>query len=82
MVSGALLSRDGSTAVVAVEGPESPRELWSLDVATSTWSRATDTPTLPARALVQPTLVTFTARDGLRLSGWLYRVRDQLPDQP
>ena len=82
VVSGALLSRDGSTVVLAVEGPESPRELWSFDVATSTWSRATDIPSLPNSALVQPTLVTFTARDGLRLSGWLYRVPGQLSAGP
>jgi dipeptidyl aminopeptidase/acylaminoacyl peptidase len=82
VVSGALLSRDGSTAVVAVEGPDTPRELWSLDVATSTWSRATDIPSLPNRALVQPTLVTFTSRDGLRLSGWLYRVPGRLSGGP
>jgi dipeptidyl aminopeptidase/acylaminoacyl peptidase len=31
---------------------------------------------------VQPTLVTFTARDGLRLSGWLYRVPGQLSAGP
>ena len=34
VVTGALLSRDGSTAVMSVEGPLRPRELWSLDTAT------------------------------------------------
>jgi dipeptidyl aminopeptidase/acylaminoacyl peptidase len=82
VVSGALLSRNGSTAVLAVEGPERPRELWSLDVATFTWSLATDVPPLPNRALVRPTLATFTARDGLRLSGWLYRPPGQLSAGP
>ena len=82
VVSGALLSRDGSTAVVAVEGPERPRELWSLDVVTFAWRRATDIPPLPNRPLVRPTLATFTARDGLRLSGWLYRVPGQLSAGP
>jgi dipeptidyl aminopeptidase/acylaminoacyl peptidase len=82
VVSGALLSRDGSTAVFAVEGPERPRELWSLDVATLRWSRATDIPSLPNRALVRPALTTFTARDGLRLSGWLYRVPGQVSAGP
>lgn len=82
VVSGGLLSRDGSTAVLAVEGPERPRELWSLDVATFAWSRATDIPPQPGRALVRPTLVTLTARDGLRLSGWLYRAPGQLSAGP
>ena len=48
VVSGALLSRDGSTALISVEGSRRPRELWSLDVASMTWTRATDVPT-PAR---------------------------------
>lgn len=73
VVSGALLSRDGSRAVMSVEGPERPRELWSVDTATLTWTRATGTPALPDRPLVVPTLETFTARDGLTLTGWLYR---------
>ncbi len=82
VVSGALLSRNGSTAVLAVEGPERPRELWSLEVATFSWSLATDVPALPNRALVRPTLATFSARDGLRLSGWLYRPPGRLSAGP
>jgi dipeptidyl aminopeptidase/acylaminoacyl peptidase len=74
VVSGALLSRDGSRAVMSVEGPERPRELWGFDTATLTWSRLTGRPALPDRPLVVPTLQTFTARDGLPLTGWLYRV--------
>ncbi len=74
VVSGALLSRDGTTAVLSVEGPERPRELWRLDTASLAWSRVTGTPTLPELALVAPVLAEFVARDGLPLSGWLYRV--------
>jgi dipeptidyl aminopeptidase/acylaminoacyl peptidase len=78
VVSGPLLSRDGSNAVFSVEGPARPRELWSLDVATLRWSRATDIPSIRDGApLVTPTLETLTARDGLRLSGWLYRLPGQ-----
>jgi dipeptidyl aminopeptidase/acylaminoacyl peptidase len=77
VISGPLLSRDGSTALFSVEGPERPRELWSLDVATLDWSRATDSPVMPDVPLITPTLETLTARDGLRLTGWLYRVPDQ-----
>ncbi|MCW2812227.1 MAG: peptidase prolyl oligopeptidase active site domain protein [Friedmanniella sp.] len=74
VVTGALLSRDGSLALVSVEGPHRPRELWGLDTAALVWTRLTDTPELPPYALVTPTLETFTARDGLPLTGWLYRV--------
>ena len=52
VVSGALLSRDGSRAVMSVEGPERPRELWSVDTATLTWTRATGTPATSALAAV------------------------------
>ncbi|SEQ34089.1 S9 family peptidase [Microlunatus flavus] len=73
VVSGALLSRDGSTALVAVEGPERPRELWRLDVASRTWTLATARPAAPAARLVSPTLEFLHGRDGLPLTGWLYR---------
>jgi dipeptidyl aminopeptidase/acylaminoacyl peptidase len=74
VVTSPVLSRDGSTVILALEGPERPRELWRLDTTTHAWSRVTDVPTLPDRRLVTPTLETYTAFDGLRLTGWLYRV--------
>ena len=73
VVSGALLSRDGSTALMTVEGPERPREVWRLDVATRTWSLATATPPRTSARLVSPTLEFLLGRDGLPLTGWLYR---------
>ena len=68
-----LLSRDGSTALMAVEGPERPRTLWCLDVATRTWTLATDVPPRSSARLVRPTLEFLHGRDGLPLTGWLYR---------
>jgi dipeptidyl aminopeptidase/acylaminoacyl peptidase len=73
VVTGALLSRDGSTAVMSVEGPLRPRELMRLDIATLVWTQVTEAPTLPDVGLVQPTLSSFLGRDGLPLTGWLYR---------
>jgi dipeptidyl aminopeptidase/acylaminoacyl peptidase len=69
-----VLSRDGSSVVLGVQGPERPRELWHLDTTTHAWTRVTSAPPLPQRALVVPTLETFAGRDGLPLTGWLYRV--------
>jgi dipeptidyl aminopeptidase/acylaminoacyl peptidase len=77
VVASPVMSRDGSTVILAVEGPERPRELWRLDTASHTWSRITDVPELPDRPLVTPTLETYPADDGLPLSGWLYRVPDR-----
>ena len=82
LVSGMLLSRDGSTALMAVEGPERPRELWCLDVDTLRWSRATDAPPRSDARLVVPTLEFFHGRDGLPLTGWLYRPPGRLGPGP
>jgi dipeptidyl aminopeptidase/acylaminoacyl peptidase len=68
-----VLSRDGSSVVLGVEGPERPRELWHLDTRTCAWRPVTQAPRPPARRLVVPTLETFEGADGLRLTGWLYR---------
>jgi dipeptidyl aminopeptidase/acylaminoacyl peptidase len=73
VVSGALLSRDGTTAVMSMEGSLRPRELWSLDTVTLVWTRVTEGPTLPELDLVRPTLQFFLGQDGLPLTGWLYR---------
>ncbi|QWT25367.1 S9 family peptidase [Subtercola sp. PAMC28395] len=68
-----VLSRDGRTVILSVEGPLRPRELWRLDTAAHSWTRVTQVPALPEVALAEPTLEHFTGRDGLGLSGWLYR---------
>lgn len=82
VVTGALVSRDGSTAVMSVEGPERPRELWSLDTSSLTWTQVTNAPSLPDAVLVRPSLETFTGRDGLPLTGWLYRVPGRVGPGP
>ncbi len=82
VVTHALLSRDGSTAVMSMEGPHRPRELWRLDTASLQWSRVTDVPAMPDSPLVRPTLQFFRGRDGLPLTGWLYRVPGQTSPGP
>lgn len=77
VVSSPVMSRDGSTVLLDLEGPSRPQELWRLDVLTLAWTRVTGVPALPDRTLVHPTLERFLARDGLELSGWLYRVPGQ-----
>jgi dipeptidyl aminopeptidase/acylaminoacyl peptidase len=72
VASTPVLSRDGSSVVLGVEGPERPRELWHLDTGTHAWTRITESPAVADR-LVVPTLETFCGRDGRPLTGWLYR---------
>jgi dipeptidyl aminopeptidase/acylaminoacyl peptidase len=72
VVTDPVLSRDGRSVILTVEGPTRPRALWRLDTARHSWSRVTAGPTLPD-GLVEPTLARFAARDGLEITGWLYR---------
>jgi dipeptidyl aminopeptidase/acylaminoacyl peptidase len=72
VVTDPVLSRDGRSVILAVEGPSSPRTLWRLDTRTHAWSPVTDGPALPD-GLIEPTLEQFVAADGLEITGWLYR---------
>ena len=77
VVSGALLSRDGRRVIMAVEGPQRPRELWCLSTRTLRWTRVTGVPSLPPAEPVEPELIRYLGHDGLELTGWLYRVPGQ-----
>ena len=67
-----VLSRDGGSVILGVEGPERPRELWHLDTHSRRWTRVTAAPH-PRGRLITPTLETFRGEDDLPLTGWLYR---------
>ena len=73
VASSPVLSRDGTSVVLSVEGPERPRELWHVDTLTHRWTRVTQASPPVGAALVRPTLEHFCSADGTRLSGWLYR---------
>ena len=82
VVAGVVLSRDGRRVIMSVEGPHRPRELWCLSTRTLQWVRVTGVPRLPERELVAPELITFTAQDGLELTGYLYRPPDAVGAGP
>jgi len=79
VASSAVLSRNGDSVLVSVEGPERPRELWHVDTLDHLWTRVTQAPEPITRPLVTPTLETFSSFDGLELSGWLYRGPGESP---
>ena len=81
VVTGCALARDGATAVLSIDGPTRPQQLWHLDIAAGAWRRLSDNPTIDAD-LVAPVLVDFVAHDGLPLSGWLYRPTGQSAPGP
>ncbi|THG33373.1 S9 family peptidase [Naasia lichenicola] len=77
-----VLSRDGRSVLLGVEGPKRPRELWLLDTASQEWTPVTHVAPLPEDELVVPTLERFSGRDGLELTGWLYRAAGSEGEEP
>jgi len=75
IAGGLTFSRDGRRLAMTIGGATAPLDVWVLDVAAGTLRQVTHTPHdgVDLETLVRPELVTFTAHDGLQLSGWLYR---------
>jgi len=74
-VAGQLLANDQGTALLmGVTGPAAPSNTWLLDVSSDTFTQISDTAHegVDLASLVRPVLRTYTAHDGLELSGWLY----------
>lgn len=72
------ISADGSLLAVTVEGPGMPPSVELVDPRTGEGG-----PVEPARTEMRradtPVLLEFPARDGLGLSGWLYRAEGSAP---
>ncbi|MEV4378476.1 prolyl oligopeptidase family serine peptidase [Streptosporangium sp. NPDC049644] len=72
VVSSIRVSLDGSLAVLAVEGPGAPSHVVLCDLENGGYRRiAGDSPVAGA---AEAELMRFQARDGMELTGWLYRV--------
>lgn len=69
-----LFSRDGKRVAVTVSGATQPPDVWVAEVGKAfrqvTFAQHAG---VDVTTFVRPELVTFTAHDGLELSGWLYR---------
>ena len=72
-------SADGTQVLFTVSGSAMPTNVWRLDPAGGVFTQISQTPHegVDLAALVRPELRTYTAHDGLELSGWLYRPRGQ-----
>ena len=79
IVFGAQFSNDGRQLAIAASGAAQPADVWVTDIAKPIFRQLTFSPHagIDLSSLVRPQLVTFSAHDGLQLSGWLYR-----PAQP
>ncbi|HEX7287623.1 MAG TPA: S9 family peptidase [Candidatus Angelobacter sp.] len=79
LAGGMAFSRDGSKLALNVSGATQPSDLWIMDVNTKQFRQLTFSPHpgIDLNALVRPELVTFPSFDGLQLSGWLYKPKNQ-----
>ena len=77
-------SADGSQVLFTVTGSAMPTNVWRLDPANGEFTRISQTPHegVDLDSLVRPELRTYTAHDGLELSGWLYRPPGQTEPGP
>jgi dipeptidyl aminopeptidase/acylaminoacyl peptidase len=79
IAGAAVFSKDGSKFAVGVGGAAQPTDIWIMDVKTQQFRQLTFSPHagVDLALLVRPELVTFKSFDGLELSGWLYRPKNQ-----
>ena len=87
VVTSVAFTRDGSSLLVASEGPATTPRITRVAVGGDTELAAEHTAVVPpappvGRALVEPTLHTYIAEDGLRIAGWMFRPRGALGALP
>jgi dipeptidyl aminopeptidase/acylaminoacyl peptidase len=84
LVAGATFSDDGSKMAIVTAGAAQPTDIWIMDVKTKQFRQLTFSPHagIDLAALVRPELVTFKSFDGLELSGWLYKPKNQTGPGP
>ncbi|HZI55592.1 MAG TPA: S9 family peptidase [Verrucomicrobiae bacterium] len=79
LAGGLAFSKDGSNLAMNIGGAAQATDIWIMDVKTQQFRQLTFSPHpgVDMAALVKPELVTFKSFDGLELSGWLYRPKNQ-----
>lgn len=75
VVSALAFSPDGTKLALVLSGAAAPADVWVLDRPKGSLKPLTRSPHpgVDLAGLVKPELVRYTARDGLPLTGWLYR---------
>ena len=80
VISWCDLSADGTRLVLTAESPTHPRNIWMIDTTTDAAKPVTyPPPKVVPQAPLYPKLRHVTARDGLRISGWLYPAQTPTP---
>lgn len=77
IVGDFVFTRDGTRAVLVLQGAAQPSDLWVHDFATGSYRQLTYSPHagIDLAGMIRPELRNFKAHDGLPLSGWLYLPR-------
>ncbi|MCP4200624.1 MAG: S9 family peptidase [bacterium] len=75
IVGGLTFSRDGSKLAMSISGSVLPADIWVLERSSRTLTQVTRSPhaAVDLDSLVSPELRSYSAHDGLELTGWLYR---------
>ena len=84
IISLAELSPDGKKLAAVFAGSKAPPDVWLLDLESDRRLQLTRSPHpgVQLDELVRPELVKYKAHDGLELSGWLYRPRNEKAPYP
>lgn len=71
-------SPDDTALALTISGADRPLDIWLLDMGSAGLRQLTRSPHagVELSKLVRPELITYTAHDGLKLTGWLYRPRN------
>ena len=79
LIGGTAFSRDGKKLALVLSGAAANPDVWVMDVATHKFAQVTHSPHAGVvfGDLVKPELVSFKSFDGLQLSGWLYRPKNE-----
>jgi dipeptidyl aminopeptidase/acylaminoacyl peptidase len=79
LIGASAFSRDGKKLALVLSGAAANPDVWVMDMASHQFSQVTHSPHagVSFADLVKPELVSFKSFDGLQLSGWLYRPKNQ-----
>ncbi|MDQ3747476.1 MAG: S9 family peptidase, partial [Acidobacteriota bacterium] len=75
IVGGLDFTDDGGRLAMVLSGAATPADIWTLDLKTRQLAQLTDSPHagVDLTKMVRPELVEYSAHDGLKMSGWLYK---------